>query len=254
MTDNRNIKLIIAYDGTDYCGWQKQKNGLTIQGKLEKLLAIICNQQVTLHGAGRTDAGVHALAMTANFHTNSTISLTKLQKGLNSLLPGAIKIMSLAEMDENFHSRFSVSSKTYLYKIFTGDIQLPCERFATAHVPFKLSLNNMRSCLEIICGCHDFASFETSGSRDKSISSGRGSVRTIFEATLLEKKENYLQFEFTGDGFLRHMIRNLVGTLLEVGNNRKTVADFKTILQKKSRSAAGTTAPAHGLHLLKIHY
>ena len=250
----RNIKLTIAFDGTEFSGWQKQSNAVTIQGELEKALTRITNGPVTLHGAGRTDAGVHALAMVASFHTMSLISTATLHKGLNSILPSAIRILHTEDVGPDFHARFSTTSKTYLYTIETGSIQSPINRLYAVHVPQKLAIKPMQRCLDLITGTHDFASFEASGSRDKNITGGRGSVRTLQEAVLNKTGKGGLQFEFTGDGFLRHMIRNIVGTVLEVGKGRKTVEEFKTILESIDRSKASVTAPAHGLFLKKIYY
>ena len=250
----RNIKLTIAFDGTEFSGWQKQSNAVTIQGELEKALTRITNGPITLHGAGRTDAGVHALAMVASFQTTSPVSTATLHKGLNSILPSAIRIFHTEEVEHEFHARFSSISKTYFYIVETGSIQSPTNRLYAVHIPQHLAIEPMHQCLELITGTHDFASFEASGSRNKSIVTGRGSVRTLQEAVLRKTGTNELQFVFTGDGFLRHMVRNIVGTILEVGKGRKTVAEFKIILKTKDRSRAGTTAPAHGLFLKKIYY
>jgi len=250
----RNIKLTIAFDGTTFSGWQKQLNAPTIQEELEKVLATITNGSVVLHGAGRTDAGVHALGMIASFHTDSFIPLPKLLRGANAILPTAIRILKMDEVGHDFHARFSATSKTYYYDIETGTIQLPLTRLYAVHIPQKLSTEAMQQCLGIITGNHDFASFEASGSRDKSITTGRGSIRTIHRAILTEPGKNSLRFEFTGDGFLRHMVRNIVGTILEVGKGRKTIEEFQTILAAKDRSTAAATAPAHGLHLKEVHY
>jgi tRNA pseudouridine38-40 synthase len=250
----RNIKLTIAFDGTEFSGWQRQLNAPTIQGKLEEALSRITDSTVTLHGAGRTDAGVHALAMVASFQTTSSLSHAILNKGLNSILPSAIRILHTEDVGPEFHARFSATSKTYFYIIETGAIQSPINRLYAVHVPQDLTIEPMLQCLDLIIGTHDFASFEASGSRDKSISGGRGSVRTLQEATLNKTGTNELQFVFTGDGFLRHMVRNIVGTVLEVGKGRKTVEEFKTILEAKDRSKASATAPAHGLFLKEVLY
>jgi tRNA pseudouridine38-40 synthase len=250
----RNLKTTISFDGTNYSGWQRQSNAITVQGEIEKALSRICNQQVTLHGAGRTDAGVHAMAMVAHFETNSAIPPEAFQKALNSILPLAIRILAIEEVDLKFHSRFSAVSKTYLYNIETANIQSPTNRLYAVHIPQKLSINSIEQCLEILMGTHDFASFEASGSRDKSITTGRGSVRTLHKAILHKTGDTTYQFEFDGDGFLRHMVRNIVGTLLDTGKGRTTVAEFKAILEAKNRAGAGVTAPAHGLFLKQIYY
>lgn len=250
----RNIKISISFDGTDFSGWQRQNNAVTIQGEIEKAVSRICNSQTIVHGAGRTDAGVHALAMIANFETHSSLPLEELQKALNSILPSSIRIDSMNEMDDTFHSRFSAVSKTYFYNIETASIQPPLNRLYCVHVPQPLFFDTIAQCLQVILGTHDFASFEASGSRDKSITTGRGSIRTLHNATLEKTGATTYQFEFNGDGFLRHMVRNLVGTLLDAGKGRTTVTEFKTILAAKNRSKAGATAPARGLFLKHISY
>ncbi len=250
----RNIKITISFDGTNYSGWQRQINAVTIQGEVETALSKICNTAITLHGAGRTDAGVHALAMVANFETSSTIEENFFQKALNSILPFAIRIIALEEVPITFHSRFSAISKTYSYNIETASIQLPTNRLYCVHIPQKLSIPHIDQCLKLLIGTHDFASFEASGSRDKSITTGRGSVRTLQKAIVRKNGNTVFQFEFSGDGFLRHMVRNIMGTLLDVGKGRTTVEEFKTILAAKDRASAGATAPAHGLFLKHILY
>lgn len=255
MTE-RNIRLLIAYDGSGYSGWQRQKNDPTIQAMIEDRLAVMTGRPTTLHGAGRTDAGVHALGMVANFTTNSLVPCDGFLKGLNSMLPDDIRILQAAEVPADFHSRYSAAGKTYTYTFFTGAIQLPTERLYTAHFPGTFKDRLAAEALQHTHGTHDFTSFECSGSRDTSRDTGRGAVRTILRAALapLPAKQNSWFFSFTGDGFLRHMIRNLVGTLMEVGSGRVTVEQFKTIMEGCDRRQAGPTAPACGLTLEQIHY
>ncbi len=250
----RNIRLTIAYDGTDYSGWQRQKNATTIQGEIERCLQIITCNPVSLHGAGRTDAGVHAKAMVANFHTEAAISCPHLIRGLNGLLPRSIRILHSCEEVPEFHARFSAKAKTYSYSLFTGPIQSPLQRLYSVHFASLSHQERIQLCLEKIRGTHDFASFEASGSRDLKAPSVRGSVRTLLQATFTQFAPGIYQFQFTADGYLRHMVRNLVGTLLEAGKGRRTILEFEQILQARKRSAAGATAPAHGLVLEKIYY
>lgn len=250
----RNIKLTIAFDGTAYSGWQRQKSSPTIQGEIEKRLQLITNSAISLCGAGRTDAGVHARGMIANFHTDNTISCPILLRGLNSLLPPAIRILEVCEVTPDFHARFSAKSKTYTYSLFTGAIQLPMHSLYEVHVPHLTDHKTMQACLEIIKGTHDFASFEATGSRDLMQPTVRGAIRTMHEATLSQSGLQSYQFRFNADGFLRHMVRNLVGTLLEAGKGRRTTLEFAQILKAGKRSAAGPTAPAHGLMLEQIFY
>jgi len=250
----RNIKLTIAYDGTGYGGWQRQKNCPTIQGELEQRLQLITNSSVTLYGAGRTDAGVHARGMIANFITEANIPCPTLIRGLNGLLPRSIRILNARETSPDFHARFSAKSKTYTYSLFTGPIQLPMHCLYAVHFPCLRCQERIEPCLEKIRGTHDFASFEATGSRDLKAPSVRGSVRTLHEATFCQTGPETYQFQFRADGFLRHMVRNLVGTLLETAKGRRSVLEFEQILMARQRSAAGPTAPAHGLVLEKIHY
>ncbi len=252
--DLRNIKLIIGYDGTEFSGWQRQLHVKTIQGELERHLARITREEINLHGAGRTDAGVHAEAMVANFFTRTTISCPIFLRGLNSMLPGAIKVFNAEEVELNFHARFSAKGKRYQYTLYNGNIQPPQLRLYSVHVTGELNLPAMKNCLQLLEGTHDFSSFENSGSRDKSICSGRGAVRTIYQARLHEHPPSQLVFQFTGDGFLRNMIRNFMGTLLEVGRGKISTEAFVTILQAKNRAMAATTAPAHGLSLKEVFY
>ena len=252
----RNIRLLIAYDGNNYSGWQRQKNDPTIQATIEDSLVVMTNGDVTLNGAGRTDAGVHAVGMVANFTTFSTIPCNGFISGLNSMLPKDIRVLNVDEAGSDFHSRYNATGKTYRYTIFTGTIQLPTERLYSAHYQGHFDNKAVSQALNYIKGTHDFTSFEASGSRDLSIKSGRGAVRTLFHADLSPHahKNDTWTFSFTGDGFLRHMVRNLVGTLMEVGSNKISPVQFKDILHKLDRDNAGPTAPAHGLVLDKVYY
>ena len=250
----RNIKLVIGYDGTDFSGWQRQQHRRTIQGEIEQRLTLMTRETVDLHGAGRTDAGVHAEGMVAHFTTRSAISCHNFRRGLNSMLPGAIRIFEVDEAAADFHARFSATGKRYHYRLYTGRTQPPQLRLYSVHVTGELDLKAIKKCLKLLEGTHDFASFENSGSRDKSISSGRGAVRTIHHAELIEEMPCQLILEFTGDGFLRNMVRNLVGTLLEVGRGKLSVEDVCKILEARDRTMAAATAPAHGLTLKQVLY
>jgi len=255
MVDNkRTIKLIISYDGTDFCGWQKQQSDRTIQGELEPCLSTMTTEDICVHSAGRTDAGVHAYGMVAHFNCTSKISCKILQRGANSMLPGSIRVLDVQEVDGTFHARYLAIGKKYQYFIFTGTVQPPFKRLTTLHITKPLNLKRMANCLDAITGEHDFSSFENSGSRDKSITTGRGATRTIYSATLIQAKEKLLILEFTGDGFLKAMVRNLVGTILEVGKEKLTEQEFIQILQAQDRTKARETAPAHGLALIEVYY
>jgi tRNA pseudouridine38-40 synthase len=250
----RNIKLLIAFDGTDFQGWQSQKNGRTIQDAIEKGLLVMTKRAVTLHGAGRTDAGVHAEGMVANFHTSTIINCSAFMKGLNSMLPSSIRILETTDVPADFHARFSAKGKRYGYTIQTGRIQSPLLRLYALHLPWKPDFQAMHSCLACVVGTHDFSSFENSGSRDKDLQPSRGAVRTIYEARLEEHGNQMYTFVFTGDGFLRNMVRNLVGTLLQAGRGRISADEFVAILKARNRETAGPTAPPHGLVLKEVFY
>lgn len=249
----RTLKLTISYDGTNYCGWQRQDNALSIQEEIEKRLSIILTSKILVHGAGRTDAGVHAIAMTAHFQTEKSLSPATIANSLNSMLPPDIRIVECTEVDANFHSRYNATGKIYCYYIYTGKVQPPTQRLYSVHFPHQLTIDTMKQCLEIITGTHNFSCFESTGSRDKSITTGRGATRTITHASLTHE-DNSLQITIEGDGFLRHMVRNIIGTLLDVGTGRKTTKAFKSILESKDRSKAGAKAPAHGLFLNRVYY
>lgn len=246
--------MLIAYDGTGYHGWQRQPNGPTIQAEIEHAVSVICDSRTTVYGAGRTDAGVHALGMCAHFETTSRISCERLANGLNGLLPDQIRIVDTRDQQKNFHARFSASHKTYRYSIFTGAIQCPLQRRFVAHFPGAASSRILNSCLEIVTGTHDFSSFETSGTRDKTITSGKGATRTIYKTRLEQVGQESFEIFFTGDGFLRHMVRNLAGTIIEVAQGKHRLDTFAEILEMKDRQCAGATAPARGLTLMSIHY
>lgn len=253
-SQRRNIKLVIGYDGTEFSGWQRQKHDRTIQGEIEQRLTLMTGEQIDLHGAGRTDGGVHAEGMVANFLCDSTLPCRDLFRGLNSLLPGAIRIYRVEEAEPDFHARFSAIGKQYQYTIYTGLVQPPQLRLYSLHITGKIDTMAIDDCLRLIEGSHDFSSFENSGSRDKSNCSGRGATRTISKAELIMPLPCRLIFQFTGDGFLRNMVRNLVGTLLEAGRGKFPPEKFGEILAAKDRTMAGPTAPAHGLCLNTVFY
>lgn len=249
----RNIRLLIAYDGTAYAGWQRQADHPTIQGVVEEKIALMTKAPVTLHGAGRTDAGVHALGMVANFHTLATIPCLGLVKGLNSLLPHDIRILCAEQVAPAFHARFSAKGKVYAYQFLSSPILLPHQRLYYAHFPAPLDLSLMAAALATLVGEHDFASFEASGSRDLTVTGGRGAVRRIHAATLEPHGDGWAMV-IHGDGFLRHMVRNIAGTLFEVGEGKRTLAEFREVVAARDRCRSGMTAPARGLFLREVYY
>ncbi|MFV0437967.1 MAG: tRNA pseudouridine(38-40) synthase TruA [Desulfopila sp.] len=254
MAAERNIRLTIAFDGTDFNGWQRQKHDRTIQGEIERCLTRMTTHEIMLHGAGRTDAGVHADGMVANFFTTSVISCTALQKGLNSMLPAAIRIAGAEEVPASFHARFSAVAKHYEYHIYTGTIMPPRLRLYALHVPAPLDIDRMGASIKLLLGTHDFSTFENAGSREKDKPSRKGAVRTIVRAEITTDNLDSLIVTVVGEGFLRHMVRNIVGTLLEVGSGKRGIEQFRQALAARDRCAGGATAPPQGLRLKEVLY
>lgn len=253
----RNIKLIVSYDGSRYAGWQRQKHAPTVQGVLEQSIAVMTREAVVLLGAGRTDAGVHALAMAANFKTKATIPCLGFLRGLNSILPDDVRVVSVSEMPDAFHARFDAIGKSYYYNFVAAAAILPTERLYNAHFPApSLDVSAMSGALHMLEGVHDFSSFEKAGSRDLTRQGGIGAVREIFKASLIQFSDSpdHFRIVIEGSGFLRHMVRNIVGTVYEVGLGLRSAEDFRIILLGKNRSLAGRTAPAKGLFLREVFY
>jgi tRNA pseudouridine38-40 synthase len=251
-----NIRLAIAYDGSAYGGWQRQLNRPTIQAAIEDALARMLGEAVVLHGAGRTDAGVHAREMVANFQAPVHLPLAAYRRGLNSMLPADIRILAASEAEPSFHARFSALGKTYHYCFSTAAVMPPWRRLYSAHFPGPFVPAAVRAALPQLLGEHDFSAFEAAGSRDRTRESGRGGVRRLRHLSLERQQgeEDEFFFAVTGDGFLRHMVRNLVGTLLEIGRGRREVASLAELLASGDRSQAGPTAPACGLTLVRVDY
>lgn len=253
----RTIRLLIAYDGSNYCGWQRQRQGEpTIQEAVERQLSRLCDETITLHGAGRTDTGVHALGMVAHLHTRSTIPVPTLARGLNALLARDIRILAAEAAPAHFHSRFNVLGKTYRYDFCTAALHMPCARHYQAHLPGPFDLQRLEEALPLLLGTHDFSSFERSGSRDKTAVDGRGAVRTLTAIACTPKLglPECWSIRVTGDGFLRQMVRILAGTLIDIGQGKRHPHDVQTILAGRDRRLAGLTAPACGLFLEQIYY
>ena len=253
----RTLRLLIAYDGSNYCGWQRQRQGeSTIQETLERQLGRLCDEPITLHGAGRTDTGVHALGMVAHLHTRSTIAVSALARGLNALLPRDIRILAAEEAAVDFHSRFNVLGKTYRYDFCTSALQMPCSRHYQAHFPGPFDGKRLAPALPLLLGAHDFSSFERTGSRDKTAGTGRGAVRTLSAVSCTPNlgQAQCWSIRVTGDGFLRQMVRILAGTLIDIGQGRRQPLELDAILTGRDRRLAGLTAPACGLFLEQIYY
>jgi tRNA pseudouridine38-40 synthase len=245
----RNLKLKIEYDGTNYCGWQVQKGHQlkSIQEVIEKTLQRILQEKIKLIASGRTDAGVHALGQVANFKTNSKIALEKLQRALNGLLPQDIAIKSIEEAPLDFHSRFSAKSKVYRYSVLNRDYPSALLRNRVYYFPYPLNLGLMRKEAKALLGRHNFKSFQASDKKE------REAVRSI-KSIKIKKDKDLLHLEIEADGFLYNMVRNIVGTLLEIGRGKFPPASAARILKAKDRRLAGPTLPACGLCLLKVKY
>jgi tRNA pseudouridine38-40 synthase len=243
-----NFKIIIEYDGTNYHGWQRQKDDRTIQQEIEKALSTMTVGQVSLNGSGRTDAGVHAFGQVANFLCQTDLSAAVFQKGLNSILPDDIVIKDCRLVDEDFHARYDVKSKIYHYQILNRKLPSALGRQYAWFIRRKLETGAMRSAISHITGSHDFKSFEGTGSPRSH------TTRNILAADLTEHKDGSLIFKIEADGFLKYMVRNIVGTLVDVGLSKITPAEFKGILESKDRSKAGATAPPYGLFLVEVKY
>lgn len=243
-----NYKMVIAYDGSRYNGWQKQGNTKdTIQGKLEKVLEKLEGREVEVIGAGRTDAGVHALGQVVNVKLESKINEEMLLQYLNQYLPEDIAVLSVKEVPMRFHSRLNATEKTYLYRIYRSEIPNPFIRKYTVTITEKLDIEKMRIAAEFLIGEHDFKSFCSLKKSKKS------TIRTLYSITI-EEIEKELRISVKGNGFLYHMVRIIIGTLLEVGTGKKKPEEIEQILEKGERQAAGKTAPAHGLFLKEVKY
>ncbi len=244
----RNIRLLLQYEGTRYQGWQRQTSSdNTIQGKLENLLTRMCGEPIEIQASGRTDAGVHAVGQVANFHTNSVMSVEEMQTYINTYLPEDIAVISVSEAAPRFHSRLNAVGKCYCYRVINSDIPNIFWRRYALEMPEKLDIEAMKMAAERLCGEHDFKSF-TSAKKGK-----KSTVRRI-DSIVIERQENILTFTFKGNGFLHHMVRILMGTLLEVGMGKRTAESMEDILEAKSRDAAGYLVPAKGLTLMKVYY
>ena len=277
----RNLKLILAYDGTDSAGWQVQPRRATIQGTLASAIGRLTGENVLPQGSGRTDAGVHALAQVASFETASTIPIENWALALNHILPPSIRVLEVAEAAPDFHPRKSARAKTYRYRILRADVCPPFIARYSWHYPYPLDEEPMIAAAEVIVGKHDFTSFaavdpqrvermsaeskvpkeEEVHQKDTQVeneaSNGSTSVptnvRTIFSSSWMREGDELI-YTVRGSGFLHHMVRNLVGTFILIGKGTLTSQDFARILAARNRSAAGPTAPATGLFLVSVEY
>ncbi|MDI6728768.1 MAG: tRNA pseudouridine(38-40) synthase TruA [Thermodesulfovibrionales bacterium] len=254
----RNIKLTIQYDGTNYNGWQIQPNGITIQEILQKNIKKITGEDAKLIGAGRTDAGVHAIGQVASFKTSSGLSSDVIKRALNANLPDDIRILNACDAELDFHPRYDAKSKIYVYVISNFTVISPFLYRYAWKVPHKLHFEDMCNAIEFIRGRHDFSAFRASGC------SAKNPVRTVFNISI-EKSDtihfmdipfagNFLKVRLEADAFLRHMVRNIVGTIVEIGKGKTKSEEIREIINSKDRRLAGPTAPARGLFLEEINY
>jgi len=264
----RNLKLILSYDGSDFAGWQVQPDALTIQGTLASAIGRITGEKVLPQGSGRTDAGVHALAQVVTFATESAVPTANFVKALNDLLPASVRVLEVEEVAADFHARKSARAKTYRYRIYRAAICPPFLARYVWHYPFPLDEQAMARAGGLVEGEHDFTSFAAVDPErntgvppafaDSENARGRegaqvSNVRRIFSSSW-ERQGDEFVYAVKGSGFLHHMVRNLVGTFILVGKGTLQVEDVTRIIEARSRSAAGATAPASGLYLVGVEY
>lgn len=256
----RTLKLTLAYDGAPFVGWQRQAAGDSIQGLLEAALARFEGGPVTVHGAGRTDAGVHALGQVASAVVTCAHDPAVLLRGLNAQLPRQIRVLAVDEAPAGFHARFGARSKTYRYLFRTGDVAPPFEQAYVWHLPHPLDLERMRDAAALLQGTHDFAAFQSAGTgitrTERTLT--RSEIRTAPSPAPFQLPAGctgtLCLYEVDGDGFLRHMVRAIVGTLVEIGRGSREVSEMAPLLRGGARADAGPTAPAHGLYLVRVDY
>lgn len=242
----KNIRIVVSYNGSRYCGWQKQKDSLGIQGEIEFACKKIFKEDVDVIGSGRTDAGVHALGQVANFKVGTTIPASKISEILNNNLPKDISVLLSEEVGPDFHSRYSAHRKIYRYQIYPSRIRSPFLRDVSYQVKYDLDIEKMREEAKALVGEHDFCGFMSSGSSVKT------TVREIYNIDVFKEGE-LVVIEVEGNGFLYNMVRIIAGTLVDIGRGRITMS-MKDIVESKNRKNAGHTAPPQGLFLKKVIY
>jgi tRNA pseudouridine38-40 synthase len=247
----RNLKLVLAYDGTDFCGWQVQPDKPTIQGILASAVGRLTGEKVVPQGSGRTDAGVHALAQVATFVTGSSVPTQNFTKALNDVLPASIRVLEVSEAPADFHARKSARSKAYRYRIFRGEVCPPFVARYVWHYPYPLDETVMEKAANFVIGEHDFTSFAAVDPEDEC--EERSKVRRISDSKWERQGEEFV-YTVRGNGFLHHMVRNLVGTFILVGKGTLQAEEIPDILAARNRSSAGATAPAGGLCLVEVEY
>ena len=242
------IKLTVEYDGSGYAGWQRQKNGLSVQQVVEEAIEKATGAKTVIHAAGRTDAGVHALGQVVHFDTETTIPPQKISYALNTFLPEDIRIASSCEVSEDFHARYSAKAKTYVYTFYNAEHASALYRNLSAHARGEIDIDAMKKAAEKIVGTHDFASFCASGSEVDT------TIRTVYSLEIIEHEPPFISLKITGNGFLYNMVRIIAGVLLDVGRGRLSSEDVADIIAAKDRRKASATAPACGLVLKEIYY
>lgn len=243
----RTLRVTLAYDGTGYSGWQRQTNAMTVQEVVEEALSKICKETITVVGSGRTDAGVHALGQAVSFRTSCRIPADRLAYALNSLLPPDIVAREGEEVSADFHARYSAKEKRYRYIIYNNPVPSPFYRLYAWHVPYTLDFSAMRQSAECFTGTHDFSAFRAAGGAQVN------PVRSI-RFSGWRRSGDLLEYEVLGTGFLYHMVRNMVGTMAEIGKRKLPPDAVSAILAGKQRSMAGVTAPPQGLYLVDVMY
>lgn len=243
----KRVRLIVAYDGTNYHGWQVQNNGITIESELNRCLSELLSEPIEVIGASRTDAGVHALGNVAVFDTNARMPAEKISYALNQRLPEDIRIQKSEEVPGDWHPRYCDSRKTYEYHIYRGEFALPTKRLYSLFTYHKLDVEKMQKAAEYFVGEHDFKSFCQVNAQVKS------TVRTVTEVQVYEEGSEVI-IRVSGNGFLYNMVRIMAGTLLEVGQGKRSPEEIPDMIAAKNREAAGPTAPAHGLMLVKYEF
>lgn len=246
----RNIRITVSYDGTEFHGWQVQPGLVTIQGALEEIVAQIEGKHVHVAGSGRTDAGVHAMAQVAAFPLTNPIPTPNLIKAMNRVLPRDIRVLAAEEAAPDFHPRYDAVAKTYEYRILRAELCLPFDRKYVHHHPYPLDEVRMIECASLLEGEHDFTAFAARDDRDVE---GKSKVRTIF-LSRLERCGDRLIYRVRGSGFLKHMVRNIVGVLIEAGKGNLTADDVRARLQPACGIAPGPTIPSQGLFLVSVEY
>ncbi len=250
----RNIKITLAYDGSEFHGWQVQPGIPTIQGALTDAARKITEERIVIHGASRTDAGVHALGQVASFKTNSSLGAQEFQRALNALLPPSVRVVQAEEVGRDFHARWHALGKTYRYRIFRGRVVPPFDWKYVLHYPYPLNEEAMGEAAKEFEGEHDFSSFAASSGSEED-DRDRNMVKEIYRSEILRMPgTEEMLYEVRGRSFLRYMVRNMVGTLLEVGRGRFSANDVVKMFDVKDRTKSGPTVPPHGLYLVGLEY